>query len=107
MVAAGWSPSVRLFEAAACRTPLISDYWRGLDELFGVAVVIAGNTADVVRALTTIDEPRRQDLAARAQACVLRRHTGQVRAREFASALRCLGLREQQRPSRQSRQARV
>lgn len=107
MVAAGWSPSVRLFEAAACRTPLISDFWRGLDELFGTAVVVAGDAADVVRALTTIDEPRRKDLAARAHACVLRRHAGQVRARELASALRCLGLREKQMHQRQSRQARV
>ncbi|MGN6104293.1 MAG: CgeB family protein, partial [Kofleriaceae bacterium] len=34
MVAAGWSPSVRLFEAAACGVPIISDPWDGLDELF-------------------------------------------------------------------------
>jgi spore maturation protein CgeB len=26
MIAAGWSPSVRLFEAAACGTPIISDF---------------------------------------------------------------------------------
>src|SRR4029078_9594457 len=31
MVDAGWSPSVRLFEAAACGTPVISDPWPGLD----------------------------------------------------------------------------
>lgn len=107
MVAAGWSPSVRLFEAAACQAPLISDFWRGLDELFGTAVVVADDASDVVRALTTINEPRRQDLAARARACVLRRHTGQVRARELASALRCLDRREKQRLSWQSRQAQV
>ena len=34
MVAAGWSPSVRLFEAASCGVPIISDAWDGLDELF-------------------------------------------------------------------------
>ncbi len=34
MIAAGWSPSVRLFEAAACGTPIISDWWAGLDSLF-------------------------------------------------------------------------
>src|SRR4051812_3498305 len=31
MVAAGYSPSVRLFEAAACGTPIISDLWPGLE----------------------------------------------------------------------------
>src|SRR5206468_12762240 len=34
MIAAGWSPSVRLFEAAACGTPIISDAWDGLETLF-------------------------------------------------------------------------
>ena len=34
MIAAGWSPSVRLFEAASCATPVISDTWDGLDSLF-------------------------------------------------------------------------
>jgi spore maturation protein CgeB len=36
MIAAGYSPSVRLFEAAACGTPIISDVWQGLDEIFAV-----------------------------------------------------------------------
>lgn len=31
MIAAGWSPSVRLFEAAACRTAIISDHWPGIE----------------------------------------------------------------------------
>ena len=34
MIAAGWSPSVRLFEAAACATPIISDLWDGIDAIF-------------------------------------------------------------------------
>jgi spore maturation protein CgeB len=33
MIAAGWSPSVRLFEAAACGTPIISDRWDGIETL--------------------------------------------------------------------------
>lgn len=35
MIAAGWSPSVRLFEAGACGTPILSDIWSGIGELFG------------------------------------------------------------------------
>jgi len=53
MARAGWSPSVRLFEAAACGTPVISDPWPGLDDLFepGTEVLIARSTADVLACL--------------------------------------------------------
>src|SRR3546814_16608778 len=34
MVRTGYSPSVRLFEAAACGSPIISDPWAGLEGLF-------------------------------------------------------------------------
>jgi spore maturation protein CgeB len=42
MIAAGWSPSVRLFEAAMCACPVISDVWEGLDRLFAGARDPAG-----------------------------------------------------------------
>ncbi len=47
MVALGWSPSVRIFEAAACGTPIISDRWEGLAELLpeDEAILIADSTA--------------------------------------------------------------
>lgn len=53
MVAAGWSPSVRLFEAAACSTPILSDRWDGLDSLFEPdrEIVIADTSDDAVAAL--------------------------------------------------------
>src|SRR4051812_30192170 len=43
MVRWGYSPSVRLFEAAACGVPIISDRWLGLDALFepGKEILIA------------------------------------------------------------------
>ncbi|MBB4066134.1 spore maturation protein CgeB [Gellertiella hungarica] len=58
MIAAGWSPSVRLFEAAACGTPIVSDAWRGLDDLLpnGEALIIARDGDDVIRALETLDD---------------------------------------------------
>src|SRR5438132_8271337 len=34
MRALGFSPSVRLFEAAACGTPVISDRWPGIETVF-------------------------------------------------------------------------
>ncbi|MGZ2504344.1 glycosyltransferase [Rhizobium leguminosarum] len=92
MIAAGWSPSVRLFEAAACGTPIISDDWCGLEELFadGQAIVIAKGSEDVVDALTTIPTEGRSALASAARATVLERHTGKVRAQELVAALKAL-----------------
>lgn len=92
MIAAGWSPSVRLFEAAACATPIISDRWRGLEDLFpaGRAIVIAQGPDDVVRALARTDEQERRRLGETARRIVLEGHTGLVRARELASAIAAL-----------------
>ena len=89
MIAAGWSPSVRLFEAAACGTAIISDFWRGLDDLLphGEALIIAHRTDDVVRTLTDIDEAGRGLLARAARERVLDGHTGLARARELAALL--------------------
>jgi len=89
MRAMGWSPSVRLFEAGACGTPVISDRWRGLDEVLpeGEAVLIADSTEEAVAALTALPEARRAAIAARARRLVLDRHTGRARARELARAL--------------------
>lgn len=89
MVSAGWSPSVRLFEAAACGTPIISDRWRGLDELLpeGNAIIIAETADDVVALLTANDAARRTRIAERAREIVLAEHTGEARARELVAAL--------------------
>jgi spore maturation protein CgeB len=77
MRAAGWSPSVRLFEAAACGVPVISDRWPGLDELFrdGEEIVIADSAADVRRALHEIPDDERRAIGERARAKVLAEHT--------------------------------
>ncbi len=87
MRAMGWSPSVRLFEAASCGTPVISDDWRGLSDLLpeGEAILIARSTEDVVRALSARTRARAIGEAARAR--VLRGHTGRARARELVAAL--------------------
>src|SRR2546423_819087 len=58
MVRAGWSPSVRLFEAAACGTPIISDYWDGLASFFelGDEILISRCGQDTLRYLREIPE---------------------------------------------------
>ncbi len=85
MIAAGWSPSVRLFEAGACGTPIISDRWRGLDELFapGRAIILADDTDDVIAAL---DKPARA-IGEAARAVVLGQHSAEQRAAQFEADL--------------------
>ena len=89
MIAAGHAPSVRLFEAAACGTPIISDRWPGLGELFaeGKEILIADSTADVRRWLTETPEAERVALGAAARRRVLAEHTADRRAAELISHL--------------------
>ncbi|MGK2910142.1 MAG: CgeB family protein [Sphingobium sp.] len=86
MVAAGWSPSVRLFEAAACATPIISDIWAGLDSLFQPAaeIILATSSADVTEALG--QDGRQLGEAARQR--VLAAHSAEHRAVELEAHLR-------------------
>lgn len=86
---AGWSPSVRLFEAAACGAPVVSDAWPGLAELLppGEAILTAGRSEDVVRILRGVPERQRRAIAASARRIVLGRHAAGVRASELAQAL--------------------
>jgi spore maturation protein CgeB len=85
MIAAGYSPSVRLFEAAACATPIISDYWSGLETFFtpGTEILVAATASDVVAYLSEITESQRKEIGERARAKVLARHTSEHRAREL------------------------
>lgn len=90
MIAAGWSPSVRLFEAAACGTPIISDYWEGLEEFFtpNEEILFARDAAEVVEILRDLPEARRLEIGANARRRVLGAHTSAQRAVEFETELR-------------------
>jgi spore maturation protein CgeB len=88
MIAAGWSPSVRLFEAAACKTAIISDFWDGLtDFLPAGAAIVASNANHIVQVLTKLRDAHRRALAQNAHARVLAYHTGRARAAELARIL--------------------
>lgn len=93
MARAGWSPSVRLFEAAACGVPIISDVWDGLDEILpvGRAVLTVETGHQVAAILTSTPDPRRELLGGTGRAAVLRHHTGLARAVRFAESLAGLG----------------
>jgi spore maturation protein CgeB len=84
----GYCPSGRLFEAAACETPVISDSWQGLEEFFepGKELLVASSSSDVVDALSLApEELRRIGKAARER--VLNAHTADHRSRELVHLL--------------------
>jgi spore maturation protein CgeB len=82
---AGWSPSVRLFEAAACGVPVISDRWDGLTELFaeGEEILLADSAGDVLRHLAEVGEHERRAIGERARARVLAEHTAARRIEQL------------------------
>jgi spore maturation protein CgeB len=90
MIAAGYSPSVRLFEAAACATPIISDAWEGLSTLLepGREILLAATGNEVLEALGSTDEPARRAVAAAARRRILAEHTAVHRAAELELHLR-------------------
>lgn len=85
MVRAGYAPSVRLFEAAACGIPIISDYWEGLETFFKIdeEILISHTANDTLRYLRELSEAERLALGRRAQARVLAEHTAAHRAAEL------------------------
>ena len=89
MVLAGYSPSVRLFEAAACGAAIASDNWPGLETFFtpGREILLATGSDDSIRYLGNYSnfELRRIGRAARDR--VLTAHTSDVRAGEFEHAV--------------------
>ena len=93
MIKAGHAPSVRLFEAAACGTPIISDWWPGLDEFFALdrEILIADTSADVVGYLDDVDDEQRRAIGEAARRRVMTSHTAAHRAAElvgYAAQLR-------------------
>ncbi len=88
MARMGYCPSGRLFEAAACGTPVLSDDWEGLEEFFtpGAEILIANSSSDSIAAIESSDaELARISAAARAR--VMDCHTAHHRACELESIL--------------------
>ncbi len=86
MARAGWCPSGRFFEAAACGTPILTDWFAGLDQFFtpGEEVLVVNTAEEVLQAIVH-DERGLQQLAARARERTLQQHTGTSRAQEMLS----------------------
>ncbi len=89
MLRAGYSPSVRLFEAAACGVPVVTDDWPGLEEFFtpGEEILVARSAAEVEAILCDIRETERRGIGRRARERVLAEHTAARRAETLESYL--------------------
>jgi spore maturation protein CgeB len=89
MVEAGWSPSVRLFEAAACGVPVVSDWWPGLDSFFvpGEEILVAQTSEEATRIVADSDEATLRAIADAARARVLTEHTAERRAEQLEAAV--------------------
>jgi spore maturation protein CgeB len=89
MIAAGHSPSVRLFEAAACGTPIISDWWEGLDEFFepGKEILVAREPEEVLSFLRELGQDEAAAIGKAGRRKVLNSHTAAHRAAELESHL--------------------
>lgn len=87
MIRTGYAPSVRLFEAAACGVPVISDSWTGLDDFFrvGEEILVAQSPGEVLDCLKNMDDDRRREMGERARRRVLSAHTAEHRAERLAT----------------------
>jgi spore maturation protein CgeB len=85
MVQWGFSPSVRLFEAAACGCSIVSDSWPGLETLFtiGEEILVAQHSEEIIDLLTGCDETELIKIGRRARERVLAEHSSDRRAQEF------------------------
>lgn len=89
MAQAGYSPGVRLFEAAACGAPVISDWWKGLDEFFVPEreILIAESPEDCLRYIRDMRDDERRAIGQRAREAVLASHTAAKRAEHLEDFL--------------------
>jgi spore maturation protein CgeB len=98
MVRAGFSPSVRLFEAAACGTTILSDEWPGLETFFslGEEILAVRNSAEVVDVLKHMDEEEIRHIGHRGRERVLAEHSSAIRAEEFERKIASAGAQARQ-----------
>ncbi len=88
MAQLGYCPSGRLFEAAACGVPVLSDAWEGIDTFFtpGEEILIADNSVDALAAIGA-SRASLAKIGARARERALDEHAGTHRAAELVAHL--------------------
>jgi spore maturation protein CgeB len=95
MARMGWCPSGRLFEAASCQVPILSDWFDGLDEFFtpGSEILVAHTTDDAMAALS-LSDANLAVIARRARERTLEEHSATRRAAEMTAAFEAATTRE-------------
>jgi len=93
MVAAGHSPSVRLFEASACGAAILSDPWTGLEDFLtpGEEILLPRDAYEVADILRNLPQSQREKLGMRARDRILAEHTSDHRARQFEEIVSACG----------------
>jgi spore maturation protein CgeB len=88
MAEMGYCPSGRVFEAASCGAPVLTDSWDGLSDFFepGSEILVAATTDDAMAALETSDEQLAR-IARAARERTLTEHTADWRASELVAAI--------------------
>jgi spore maturation protein CgeB len=88
MAALGFCPSGRLFEAAACGTPLITDDWSGLERFYtpSTEILVARQPDDVIAALS-LGDAELERIARAARERTLAEHSSAIRAAELVALL--------------------
>jgi spore maturation protein CgeB len=87
MASMGWCPSGRLFEAAACGCPVITDGWPGLHTFFSADEVLTARRTEDVTAALEMDDAELRRMAAAARDRTLSEHTSRQRAAELIGAI--------------------
>jgi spore maturation protein CgeB len=102
MVAAGYSPSVRLFEAAGSGATIVSDWWSGLDTFFtpGEEILLANSSDDIIRYLMKMDAEEIKRIGRHAQQRVIEEHSAERRAVEFEEHVATTSLADSRFPAR-------
>jgi spore maturation protein CgeB len=91
MVQAGYSPSVRLFEAAGCGATIVSDRWKGIETFFapGEEILIANSSSDVIGYVSNLSEEEVRRIGRNAHERVVAEHSSTRRALQFEEAVNC------------------
>ncbi len=88
MAAMGYCPPARIFEAAACGTPVLTDRWDGIEYFFtpGSEILVADRTEDAIAAIGLTSEHLAK-LGARARERAFDQHTAAHRVSELENIL--------------------
>lgn len=94
MATMGWCPSGRLFEAAACGVPILTDRWPGLEDFFAADEMLRADTTEDALAALDLSDAELTALARRARERTLAQHTASHRARTLLHELETAAIRE-------------